>query len=271
MTADLYLYQEPTALTLAVDDLAAWIWSWIPRFQIEVRAPVSWRYLESLPPSEREAALDALATTWAESRVRNPNQSFVSFDPLYGEVSYERRRLSNPESRAFGVLYDGERVQALCRSLIPREEAGLSHLHVIFTNQLVGTFDDGDRRYHLRTSLYGIPNIISTNGLMEAPAKPREYYLLKQQYAALGMSDATAILEPQFEERIVVLNDPRLTEIIKGYLMQAVFYHLTSDPFCLDPGCRLFNAHWQEEVIRAQLGGDYEFCPRHQEMLEQWR
>ncbi len=59
-----------------------------------------------------------------------------------------------------------------------------------------------------------------------------------------------------------------MTEVIKGYLLQALFYHAAGDPFCPDENCRLFNAHWQEQLIRAQLGDGAELCSRHGAMLE---
>jgi hypothetical protein len=138
---------------------------------------------------------------------------------------------------------------------------------VVFTNQLLATWDDG--RYHLRVAVFGFPSLLSTTGLVEAPAKPREFYVIKQQYAALGMHDAIGELERELGKRMLMHEDPRLTEVVKGYVMQALFYHLTGDPFCEDKGCRLFNAHWQEEVIEAQLSGDCQFCPRHQSMLDE--
>jgi hypothetical protein len=52
---------------------------------------------------------------------------------------------------------------------------------------------------------------------------------------------------------------------MKGYVMQAIAYRLWGDPFCGDQNCRLYNAHWQEEVIRAQLESPYEFCPYHRQ------
>ncbi len=120
-------------------------------------------------------------------------------------------------------------------------------------------------RYHARTSVYGFPSIISTTGLVEAPAKAREYYLLKQQYEMVG-KDIQAVKE-QFTGTFIDYEDERLTEVIKGYAMQAVFYALSGDPFCEDRGCRLFNAHWQAELIFAQLDSGYEFCPRHGDIL----
>jgi hypothetical protein len=55
---------------------------------------------------------------------------------------------------------------------------------------------------------------------------------------------------------------------MKGYAMQAVFHSLIGDPFCEDRGCRLYNAHWQEELIFAHIGSEYEFCQRHIKLIE---
>jgi len=75
-------------------------------------------------------------------------------------------------------------------------------------------------------------------------------------------------LKERFKGDFIDYEDERLTEVVKGYVMQAVFYSLTSDPFCDDRGCRLYNAHWQEELIFAQLESGYEFCPRHTGLLQ---
>ena len=45
-----------------------------------------------------------------------------------------------------------------------------------------------------------------------------------------------------------------------------LLFALTGEPFCEDPACRLFNAHWQAEMLRAQLEGP-DYCERHQELL----
>jgi hypothetical protein len=49
--------------------------------------------------------------------------------------------------------------------------------------------------------------------------------------------------------------------------MQAVVYLVSGEAFCDDPECRLFNAHWQAELIRAQLTGEREYCARHENLL----
>ena len=188
-------------------------------------------------------------------------------EPLYGEIQYEERRILG-KARAFGVLYDGFRLLRVFSELIPREERSLAFVHIFFTNRLFATWE-GDKRYHARTSMYGFPSVISTTGLVEAPAKPREYYRLKQQYEILGKD--LLELKEKFKGRCIDYDDERLTKVMKGYTMQAVFYSLTGEPFCEDKGCKLYNAHWQEELIFAQLESQYEFCERHTRVLDSLR
>ena len=180
---------------------------------------------------------------------------------LEGEVSYERRRIDQEDFKPFGILYDGFGLQSIFSSLISQDERGLDHCHIIFTNQLLGTWDEDDHRFHARVSVYGFPSVISATGVVEAPAKPREFYLKRR----LGVP--LEVLKGEFRGRFIDHEDPRLTEVIKGYTMQAIFFHMTGDPFCDDPDCRLYNAHWQEELIRAQVGGKYDFCTNHRRFL----
>jgi hypothetical protein len=168
-------------------------------------------------------------------------------------------------------LYDGFKLQAIVWELVPELERSTDHAHVVFTNRLFGTWDEDDKRYHARVSVYGFPSIISTTGIVEAPARPKEFYLLKQQYAALGMTSIPLeVLKEKFTGRFIDHDDERLTEIMKGYVMQAIFYHLAPSPFCENKRCRLYNAHWQEEVLKAQLEPPA-FCEKHGRILEQWR
>lgn len=267
----IYFYAEPTARTLDLSQLSAYLQSLFPRLKVRRRDSFISGYLSTLPPQEREKAISQLAEEIAQAKVRKPFQQHQGIPPLYGEIQYERRRLANPSWASFGILYDGFKMMTLFRKLISPEERTLEHLHITFTNQLLGTWEEGDRRYHARVSIYGFPSFLSTTGIVEAPAKPREYYFLKQQFHSLGMTDAAAVkLDEEFRGRFIDHQDSRLTEVMKGYVMQVVFYHLTGDPFCEDKDCRLFNAHWQEEVIRSQLGKNKnDFCLFHQEILAQ--
>jgi hypothetical protein len=248
------LYDEGTAGELNIEELAEYLRDKL-RIQVEVRGSPWGKDLE-------------WARKLASIKIQDGNRKLVSAqEPLYGEIQYEQRRILG-KTRAFGVLYDGFHLLRIFSELIPRRERALGFVHIFLTNRLFATWDDGDRRYHARTSVYGPCSIISTTGIVEAPARPREYYLLKQQYELLGKD--LLELKERFKGKLIDYQDARLTEVVKGYMMQAVFYSLIGDPFCDDKGCRLYNAHWQEDVIFAQLESGY-FCPRHAELLQSYK
>ncbi len=51
--------------------------------------------------------------------------------------------------------------------------------------------------------------------------------------------------------------------------MQAIFYYQTGDPFCDKQDCRLFNAHWQKDLLHSQLEVG-KLCEKHQQILNNW-
>ena len=108
--------------------------------------------------------------------------------------------------------------------------------------------------------------MISTSGIIEAPAKPKKYYRLKQDLLRQNVTTIDDFVPDEIKEKYLKYDDLRLPEDIKGYVMQAVFYHVFSEPFCPEPNCRLYNAHWQEELLQAQFT-EPEFCTKHQELL----
>ncbi len=209
-----------------------------------------------------ESNTDEIAAELAKIRVTDVNEPFAYNEPLYGEIEHEKRVLSGSAAPS-GVLYDGMKLHGLFQSLIAPEERNLDCVHMVLTDRLFGTFDEDDLRYHARVVICGFPSIISTTGVVEAPAKPREFYIEKQ---FLG-GDELAIeeLKRKFKGRFIDYGDPRMAEILKGYVMQAIFYHVFKEVFCEDRGCRLYNAHWQEEMISAQLEGPG-FCERHERL-----
>ncbi len=215
------------------------------------------------------AQLDSIAEQMVRTKVFDVSDPKKTYDPFPVEIVHEKDLITGAKKRVFGMLYDGFKLQRLFRGLLPASESPFQHLHIVFTDRTIGTWDKGDGRYHARTSVYSFPSIISTTGLVEAPAKPKEFYIIRKGLVASGMSRELVEeeLKQRFAGRFIEYDDERLTDIVKGYVMQAFFYHLTFEPFCKDKNCRLFNAHWQEDMIKAQLEGK-DFCERHEGILE---
>jgi hypothetical protein len=252
-----FLYEEPSTPTLDLGELRSYLRR-VAGVDVETRPEFF---------SHHGAAnLEELARRVAALRIKNLYSEEQEFDPLLGEVTFELKLLRDPRRRLPGILYDGYRFQELMRSLLRPEERNLRMMHVAFTNRLIATFDPGDRVYHARVIVCGYPSIISTSGVVEGPAKPKEFYMIKRSYTALGVAPPTEALKEEIRGRFIDYDDERMTEVLKGYVLQALFYHLTGDPFCGNPNCRLYNAHWQEEMIGAQLGSG-ELCDRHAQLL----
>jgi hypothetical protein len=169
--------------------------------------------------------------------------------------------------RAKDFMYHGARLMDTFRRFLPEEEWTIHHIHLVFTDRLFFSWSDLDARYHARASMMGFPHLISMPGLVEAPARPREYYIKRHLYAASGLD--TDELEAEFAGQYLIYKDARTLEILKGYALQSIFYTLFMEPFCDDPDCRLFNAHWQAELLNAQVDLG-KLCDRHQKMLDDW-
>ena len=151
-------------------------------------------------------------------------------------------------------FYDGFWMQRILYRLLFQklgQELGDGSIHLIFTGRLFGTFED--RRYHARVVLMGTPSLISTSGLIEAPAKPKEYYYVRGRMIQSGMD--TSELDSMYKGRFVEYDDPKISSILLSYALQVVAYERTGEAFCDDPGCCLSNSHWQEEVLKVQYEG----------------
>jgi hypothetical protein len=122
---------------------------------------------------------------------------------------------------------------------------------------LMVTWHRFDLRYHARTLLAGYPTIISLPGLVEAPAKPKEYYIL------LSRGAKREELEEQFRGRFLDYGSS-LTPYLGNYLAAAGAYYLLGEPFCDFPGCALYDNHWQKELLEAP---SRPLCERHMRRL----
>jgi hypothetical protein len=159
-------------------------------------------------------------------------------------------------------LYDGFILQKIFAGMIPAKEA--DHVHIIFTSLLTCTFSEDDWRYHGRAVVCGTPSIISTTGIVEAPAKPREFYLAQLE----GKADP-GLLKKRFASRFIDHGDDRIIPAAAAYALQALFFFVSGgEPFCEDNSCRLYNAHWQEELIHMIEKGT--LCSRHRQMASKF-
>ena len=246
--AQVYVYRAPTTAADA-GAIADWL-----RDRVDAPVAVRERFLD------RHADED-LARDFARTRVLSPYERETGNEML-GIVRYEERALAHPD-RAGGVIYDGLTVQELLRRRLPAAERGLDSLHVILLDRVLGTWGDHDGRWHKRVNVLGQPALLSVPGLYEAPAKPEQYYKEQQKHAMLsGDAPPREVLEEQADGEFLVADDPRTTEALRGYVLQAVHYLATGEAFCEDERCRLANPHRQPGVIESQLR-EPDFCPEH--------
>lgn len=244
-----YLYPDPTSKTLSLSEIADYLKKTL-QLSVEIRGDFFHHFLSS--PSEE------IAKSLAAARIKNPNKFAPESLPLYGEIEYEKKALKESSRISGAIFYDGNKLNEILRSLIPASERDFEHLHLVFTKRLFGTYDETDRRWHARVLVLGYPTIISTTGIVEAPAKPKEFYQLKYENPDIPLE----VLKEKFQGRFLDYDDPPLTEVMKGYALQAIFYSVFGEPFCKNKTCRLYDAHWQEEVIHSQITSG-KLCPEH--------
>jgi hypothetical protein len=250
MVDQVTLYRAPTTGADA-DAIADWL-----RERIDATVTVRDRFLSAFADDELPEAL-------ADSRVVSAHDPKTG-NTMTGIVRYEERALEHPE-RAGGVVYDGLAVQRHLNERIPDDERDLSQLQVILLDRVLGTWGDHDGRWHKRVNVLGQPALVSVPGLYEAPGKPEAYYTEQQKHAMLsGDTLPREVLEEQIEGDFLVADDPRTTDALKGYVLQAVHYLDTGEGFCDEESCRLANPHRQPGVIETQLR-EPEFCERHAE------
>lgn len=207
-------------------------------------------------------SLQGLATTLASCRITDPSKSGSS-EPAKAEVDHERRQLLSHRV-APGLVYDGLAIQRILFGLLPEDERTHDHLHIVFTNRLIATIGRGDSRYHLRTIICGFPCIVSLTGLVEAPARDQGYYISRRYSPQPGIDDQLA------SDDHLGYGDPRTTMIAMGYAIQSLSYMILGDPFCPRPQCRLYNAHRQVEMLKAQMSLP-EYCEEHAPLLARHR
>ena len=179
---------------------------------------------------------------------------------------HELQNSSNNENQKITII-DGFYLQRIYTGIIAENESQLNHFHLVFEDNLVCTYDENDKRYHARPIICGSPSIISIPSIIEGPAKPKGYYFKQMLKDLLSISSKE--IEQEFASRFVSHDDPRLTQVATGYAIQAIFFFLTNgNPFCSQYPCRLFNSHWQDELIYTQVINPV-LCKEHLQILSE--
>jgi len=249
----IFLYDEPSVPEIKLDELAEFLEKTF-HVNVEKRKNVF------------DSATKKTAVELASIRIFNYRQDFQRHEPTPEEVQFEIESFENTAKTENIVLYDGFEFQKIVSSLIPQEESTPDAFHVAFTNKMTCTFDLADYRYHGRALIGANPSVISTTGVIEAPAKPRQYYL--DLMANYGQGLNIESIKKRYDGQYLEYHDGRFGRIIEGYVMQAVFYYITGEPFCDLLDCRLNNAHWQRDLLYSQLEFG-KLCEKHSKILQE--
>ena len=248
----IFLYDEPSVPELKISSLAKFIQETFG-IKVETRKNIFSNSDESV------------ARKIAQCRIFNTRKPFETHSPTNEEIDFEKSTFTDSKKNENIVMYDGFEFQKIVNSLVSNNESDLEQLHIAFTNKLTCTYDENDFRYHGRAIICSNPAIISTTGIIEAPAKPREYYfeLISKMSQGLNVDS----VKKKYQGTYLEYHDERLSTIAEGYIMQAIFYYLTGEPFCDSLECRLNNPHWQKDLLYSQIQVG-KLCENHKKILE---
>ncbi len=248
-TSKIIIYDEPTVPEIKINKLEQFLKDTF-HVEIEIR--------KNFFQNREDRIFQEVATT----RIYELKKPFSKHEPTELEIEMEKENTDNSQNEE-KILYDGYEFQKVISKYIPSNESNQEILNIIFTNKLTCTFDESDFRYHARALIGTNPAIISTTGVIEAPAKPKEYYLdLMTNFSKENIEK----IKEKYRGEFLEYNDPKLSEIVEGYLLQAIMYYETGDAFCEDKECRLYNAHWQKELLDSQL--NKKLCDKHRDALQ---
>ena len=253
------LYREPAISEIDIKQLTNFLEDNFP-FKIEIKGNIF-----------KELSIENI-NKLSKSRVTDIKNPFSVHEPSDNEFEFERKlcqdsslmnsttKVEDAQEISQVFMYDGFELQKILRYLNEDNET----LHIILTNRLTCTFDEKDERYHARAVICANPAIISTTGIIEAPAKPKEYYFEVMALKAQRLDKKLA--KEKYKGKFLDYNDKRLTKVVEGYILQVIFYNITGESFCEDIECRLNNAHWQKDLLFSQLEIS-KLCQKHNEIL----
>jgi hypothetical protein len=251
------LYDDPESAGLNVLDLAGYLAARLPDVEVSPRSDYFTHHLARFAEEQQDMLVQELEKQLS---------SFEIEDAILPE-DRGKAPAEPTEDLDLGAIYDATGLQAALKLLLPPEESGADHLHIVFTDHCIADWDLAARRMRIRIAALGQPTVISTSGLIEAPEKPKQYHFMRAQLAFLGQEEALDEVEGHFSDTTLGYADPRLNEVLKGYVLKAAFYRMFNEAACRVQSCRLFDAATHEEMLEAQTGRRPGLCHRHAEML----
>lgn len=239
----IFIYSDDASSSLNLDSLVEFLESF--NFQVENRG----EFFDYLNLSESGLYnFDLFLSSIRVFDIESPLDQIENLD--VDKIELEIKKMKELYSFR-GDLYEGLWLQRKLYLILASKfysELNDDYVHVIYTGKLFGTY--GTKRYHARVVLTGVPSLISTSGLIEAPARPRDYYITKAGYIQSGRDISE--LDELYKGRFVEYDDPKITKIVCSYTLQTIKYALTGEAFCDNSACSLYNSHWQEEVLKIQ-------------------
>ena len=247
------IYKEPSVPEISLDKIKEFIFK-----QFETKIEIRENIFNKLDKQTSEKI--------ASTRIFNLKKSFKKHHPTIDEILIELEN-KDMSSREEIPLYDGIELNEIIKDLIPKTENTQDTLHIIFTNKLTCTFDQNDFKYHARTWVGSNPMIISTTGIIEAPAKPKKYYI---DIMTNISNESIEEIKRKYKGEFLEYNDSRLPDIVEGLLLQIIVYYETGDIFCENNQCRLFNALWQKDLLISQIENK-KICEKHEKILNKMK
>ena len=259
----IFLYDEPAVQEIQISNLKNFLLETFP-VEVEVKECVFHNLDEK--DIEKISCCRVFDTT-SPFKKHTPNKQEIDFEKNVckdTKLMENTIKVEDAERIEDVVMYDGFQIQNAISTTISQDCLIQNNLHIVFTIKLTCTYDNLDHRYHGRTVICSNPAIISTTGMIEAPAKSREYYLEAMKCKVQGL-DIKSVKKNHSGE-FLDYHDQRLSKIAEGCLLQAIFYYITGDAFCDSLDCRLNNAHWQKDLIYSQIKIS-KLCKKHQKIL----
>ena len=256
------IYDEPAVSEINIPNLVNFLKQTIP-VEVIVKDNFFKKFSTQQIQKMSESRIFEIQNTF---RRHNPSQTDLELEEQFCKNSKIMEKTKKPEeadSISEVIMYDGFEIQKIIRdNLLDFEN---QTLHVILTNRFTCTYDEADGRYHGRAVICANPAVISTTGIIEAPAKPRKFYIEVMASKAQGQ-DIKSVKE-KHEGEFLEYHDERLSKVIEGYLLQVIFYLLTGESFCDYMDCRLNNSHWQRDLLYSQIE-IRKLCDKHQKILD---